>query len=190
MITKNVKFVFAVTLQVLIIFAIIIFKVSILTGGTEVILQIEPVDPRSPLRGDYVTFQYEISNIPGYLVEDDVKNGDTIYVVLSGYGAYWGADYATVEKPTNEIFIKGRIASGADDVDNNLDDGIDPFDPRGGRFGGPDINVVYGIEEYFIPEGKGRGFSFFDKEANALVVVDDDGNPVLKQIFIDGEPWP
>lgn len=186
MITKNVKFVFAVTLQILVIFAIIIFKVSILTGGTEVILQIEPVDPRSPLRGDYVTFQYEISNISGYFVEDEVKNGDTVYVVLGGFGAYWNADYVTTEKPAGKIFIKGRVASVADDTG----DEFDPFEPRDRRLGGPDINITYGIEEYFIPEGEGRGFSFWDKEASALVVVDDDGNPVLKQIFVDGEPWP
>jgi uncharacterized membrane-anchored protein len=50
--------------------------------------------------------------------------------------------------------------------------------------------VVYGIEEYFIPEGKGRDFRFGNKMASARIVVDDNGNAVLKGIIVDGKPWP
>jgi uncharacterized membrane-anchored protein len=52
------------------------------------------------------------------------------------------------------------------------------------------LHIVYGIEEYFIPEGQGRNFSFWNKEAAARVAVDENCNAALKQIYIDGEPWP
>ena len=51
--TKQTKFIIAIGIQLVILFAIIIFKSSVLIGGTEVLLKIEPVDPRDILRGDY-----------------------------------------------------------------------------------------------------------------------------------------
>lgn len=182
--TKQTKFILAIALQVIIIFAIILFKVSILTGGTEVMLKIEPIDPRSPLRGDYVTFQYNISNLDAYLARGQrIRNGDTVYVVLRQSGKYWIAQDIQKTKPAgNKVFIRGRIASGG------TERRVDTFSIQ--RFGASRFHIVYGIEEYFIPEGKGRGFTFWNKEVAARVVVDENGNAVLKQIFVDDKPWP
>ena len=185
MMTKQTKFILAIALQLVIIFTIIIFKVSILTGGTDILLKIQPVDPTSPLRGDYATFQYDISNLDSYLFGgSQVRNGDTIYVVLRQSGKYWVAQNAYISKPTsnNQIFIKGRVASGGIDSQSNI------FPSQ--QFGSSRIHVAYGVEEYFIPEGKGRNFSFWNKEAAAMVAVDENGNAALKQIYVDGKPWP
>ena len=183
--TKQTKFILAIALQVVIVFAIIIFKVSILSGGTEVLLRIEPVDPRDMLRGDYATFQYSnISNLDPYIFGgQQIRNGDTVYVALRQSGKYWTAQNVQKTKPlSGEIALKGRVESGG------IETQTDVFPSR--RFSNSRIHVIYGIEEYFIPEGKGQGFSFFDKEAAAKVVVDEDGNAVLKQIYVDDKPWP
>jgi len=183
--TKQTKFILAIAVQILIIFAIIIFKVVVLTGGTEVILKIEPVDPRDPLRGDYATFRYNISNFDSYLFgNEQVRNGDTVYVILREGKKYWTAQKAQKTKPTadNQIFIKGKVASGG------LESQAEFFPQQ--RFSRSRIHIVYGIEEYYIPEGKGRGFSFWNKEAVAKVSVDENGNAVLKQIYVDNKPWP
>ncbi len=185
--TREIKFILAVGLQVLVILAIIIFKLSVLSGGTEVFLRIEPVDPRDMLRGDYATFQYSsISNIDSYIArEQQIRNGDTVYVVLYQNGQYWTARTMQKTKPDEgEIFLKGKVASGGEEVQSDIMP-YQQFNRSGARF-----HVVYGIEEYFIPEGKGRGFSLWDKEAGARVVVDDNGNAVLKQIYINEKPWP
>ncbi|HMO78735.1 MAG TPA: GDYXXLXY domain-containing protein [Candidatus Paceibacterota bacterium] len=195
MLNKNTKFIIAIVLQVLIILVIIIFKISVLTGGTSILLKIAPVDPRDPLRGDYVTFAYDISTISAYSHDlnlnnpsspsirlepknsDDkfIKNGQTIYVVLRKGSKYWYVQKSQSQKPTNdEIFIKGVV--------QNVSGGINSFDKT--------ISVKYGIEEYFIPEGKGINFNFWDRDASARVVVDKDGNAVLRQIYIDDKPWP
>ncbi|MDP2926731.1 MAG: GDYXXLXY domain-containing protein [bacterium] len=169
--TKQTKFILAIALQMVIVFAIVIFKVSVLSGGTDVLLRIEPVDPRDMLRGDYATFQYSnISNLDSYIFGgQQIGNGDTVYVVLRQSRKYWMAQNVQKTKPLNgEIALKGKVVSVGDSR----------------------IRVVYGIEEYFIPEGKGQGFSFFNKEAAARVVVDENGNAVLKQIYVDDKPWP
>lgn len=184
-ITKQTKFILAIILQILIIFAIIIFKVAVLTGGTEVLLKIEPIDPRDPLRGDYATFQYSISNLDSYLFNNEqVKNSDTVYVILRQSGKYWIAQKTQKTKPTtdDQIFIKGKIVSGGLESQSE-------FFPQQ-HFNRSRIHIIYGIEEYYIPEGEGRGFSFWNKEATAKVSVDKNGNAVLKQIYIDDKPWP
>ncbi len=185
MLTKQTKFILAIALQVVIVFAIIIFKVSILSGGTDILLRIEPVDPRDMLRGDYATFQYSnISNLDSYISGgQQIRNGDTVYVVLRQSGKYWMAQNVQKTKPiSGEIALKGKVASGGIETQSDI--------LSNQRFGGSRIHIVYGIEEYFIPEGKGQGFSFFNKEAAARVVVDESGNAVLKQIFVDDKPWP
>lgn len=172
MLTKQTKFIIAIAVQLVIIFGIIIFKVAVLTGGTEVLLRIEPVDPRDPLRGDHLTFSYKISNLDSYLFKySPIRDGDTIYVPLRQQGKYWVAVFGVQKtKPTDEgkIFIKGKIPSSY----------------------GNKIHVIYGAEDYFIPEGVGQGFTFWRREVSAKVSIDKDGNAVLKQIYVDDKPWP
>ncbi|RME61042.1 hypothetical protein D6779_00875 [Candidatus Parcubacteria bacterium] len=183
--TKQTKFILAVALQVLIIFAIVAFKVAVLAGGTEVILKIEPVDPRDILRGDYVAFRYNISNLDPYLFgNEQVRDGDTVYVILRRSGKYWTAQRAQKTKPTadDQVFIKGKVVSGG------LKSRSDPFSD--GYFRGSSIHVVYGIEEYYIPEGSGSEFNFGGSGAFAKISVDRNGNAALKQIYVNGKPWP
>src|SRR3989339_803523 len=123
---KKTKFILAVSIQILVILIIIIFKYSVLTGGSAVFLEIMPVDPRDPLRGDYVTFQYKISSINRYSFNYEPYNGDIIYIPLRQQGQYW--------------------------------------------------NVIGGISK--------------NKNAKAKVMIDDYGNAVFKQLYIDDEPWP
>ena len=185
MMTKQTKFILAIALQAIIIFAIVIFKMSVLTGGTDVLLKIAPVDPRDMLRGDYATFQYSnVSNLDSYISGGQpIRNGDTVYVVLRQSGKYWMARNVQKTKPlSGDIALKGKVASGG------METQADVFQNQ--RFGGSRIHVVYGIEEYFIPEGKGQGFSFFNKEAAARVVIDENGNAVIKQLYVDDKPWP
>ena len=174
----KMKFGLALGLQVVVILALVLFKLSIVSGGTEVVLKIAPVDPRDPLRGDFVTFRYEeLSEVyyypsrfaaPSGRGETNIKVGETVYVSLIDIGQYWVDGQTSTTKPTSGVFLKGTVT----DV---------------GQYG--EIDVEYGIEQYFIPEGTGRGVRFTD-ETYAQVIVDDDGNAVLNAISIDGEPWP
>lgn len=56
MMTKETKFILAIVFQIIVIFAIIIFNLSVFTSGAEVLLRIVPADPRDLLRGDYISF--------------------------------------------------------------------------------------------------------------------------------------
>lgn len=184
--TKQQKFILAIGLQIVIILGIILFKVAVLTGGTNILLKIQPVDPRDPLRGDYVTFRYSISNIPAYQFSyAKIKNGDTVYVPLQRSGKLWNVNYnVSQQKPTTSVlFLKGKVTGlPVEGLDLSKSDAYsDRTSP---------VHVIYGIEQYFIPEGTGRNVSFTGENYFAKVAVDQDGNAVLKQIYINGNLWP
>lgn len=186
---KETKFILAIVIQMVIILLIILFKVVILTRGTEILLKIGPVDPRDPLRGDYMSFQYEISRLDASLLSDyQVKNDDTVYVVLRKIGKYWTATSVLKTKPIGgagqEVFLKGRVVSGGLSREKDFFPGRDSSILS--------ITVTYGIEEYYIPEGSGANLNLWRQgaEAYAKVVVDEDGRAVLKQIYLNDQPWP
>jgi uncharacterized membrane-anchored protein len=113
----------------------------VLRTGKIVYLRTTPVDPQDAFRGDYVQLDYEISNVPVALMRDSLndktKNGERVYAVLDIDENQVGqVRYVTNRRPDNELFIRGRMNS------------------RWGWTGMAPIS--YGIEAYFVEQGKGR----------------------------------
>jgi len=174
--SKRNKFIIAIAIQTAILFFIILFKLLILSGGEEVFLKIRPVDPRDPFRGDYITFQYDISRIKGSLFDssEKIKYGDKIYIPLLKRKNYHVAtNRISKNKPDTGIFIKGAV--------NDIRQKGDSLD---------EVFVSYGIEEYFIPENSGRNVNFNGQNTFAKVVLDKNGNAVLKNVYVNGKLWP
>lgn len=175
-----------IAVQVSVILLLILSKFLILSGGTSVFLRIEPVDPRDPLRGDYVTFQYTGLSVVGRYKFDFSQNrtfqkGDIVYVPLEKvFGSdYYGLASGSIlkNKPEDGLFIKGIL-----DSDSVLSNGNYLYPTNS--------NIIYGIEEYFIPEGSGQLRDFSLSEIFAKVSIDDNGNAVISQIYIDNKLWP
>ncbi|MER8490573.1 GDYXXLXY domain-containing protein [Mesorhizobium australicum] len=128
---------------------IIASRAAILRNGKEVLLKIEPVDPRDLLRGDYIVLGYDISRIPVKMIAniapDKQSSDDTSIVVRLKKGAdgYWtptAAWFGTAPTPVaaDEADISGHVAAG--------------WDLRGE---GMTIAPDYGIERFYLPEGEG-----------------------------------
>ncbi|RRI02338.1 hypothetical protein EH240_12815 [Mesorhizobium tamadayense] len=128
---------------------IIAGRAVILRNGKEVVLKIEPVDPRDLLRGDYISLGYDISRIPAKLIANippgKLSSDDTSIVVRlkKGADAYWlptAAWFGQVPTPAapDEADIVGHVAEG--------------WDLRS-----PDTTIApdYGIERFYLPEGEG-----------------------------------
>lgn len=183
--SKTTKFWIAVTLQLVILLSLFLFKFAVVTGGTEVTLGIRPVDPRDPLRGDYVTFLYDISSIPSSYFVRIPTNGQIVYVLLKKKGDEWVAQRnIDTRKPNNGdvVFIKARVVKGGNTMEN-------PLDLNMARRGGTSsISLAYGIEEFFIPENSGKRLPA--GKAIAKVSIDKEGNAVIKQIYINNKSWP
>ncbi len=185
--SKSAKFLLALLLQLLLVALVILLRLSILHGGTEVILRIAPVDPRDWLRGDYVTFQYDISTLDRALFTDGrIANGAQLFVLLAPRGSVWVAERVSVERPleSGAVFLAGRVVRGgresAEDLGGrSLDVGRETA-----------VSVQYGIEQYFIPEGSGTLPWGRNVESLAHVTVDRTGRGIVRSITVNGQPWP
>lgn len=128
---------------------IIASRAAILRSGTEVLLKIEPVDPRDLLRGDYVALRYDVENIPTEIITNipagaSATQAGPVFVRLrSDADGYWRAVSATLGAPlstppvSGEADIKGEVSAGW-----NLGEGAS-------------IQPDYGIGRFYLPEGEG-----------------------------------
>ncbi len=156
-------------------------RAALLRDGREILLKVEPVDPRDLLRGDYVYLSYEISRIPTTLIADLPADGTaetagriTVRLKQDGDG-YWRAASAWLAAPPSaagpgEVDIVGRIAPGR-------------------SFGGDAaVSPAYGIERFYLPEGEGRAIER-DMRARPFGIraaVSKDGTAQIKALM-DGE---
>ena len=160
-------------LFVVIALAMIYSKEKVLTDGTVIELETQPVDPRDLLRGDYVILSYKINNVNFDKEFGEVTPGREVFAQLEKRGKYWEIKKAYSEvQPDMGVFIQGIVKEN-----------------RWQR-----NRVDYGIESYFVPEGKGKkienlmGWNTKDK-ITVEVAVDKEGKAVIKQLLLNGQPY-
>ncbi len=151
-----------VAAQIVFLIGFIGVREAALRTGTEVVLQTVPVDPRSLLQGDYAILDYEIARLPDWM--DGFPTGRTVYVALREERDVWASSTYTEERSrvAGEVFIRGRID----------------------RMGHAD----FGIGTYFVPEGTGHIVERA-QDVKVVVRVDRNGNAVIKDLLVDGEPF-
>jgi uncharacterized membrane-anchored protein len=118
----------------------------VLHTGRTIYLRTVPVDPRDFFRGDYVRLRYEISDIDKEYFRDislpetkkEIK-GKQVYVVLKvDTNDLASIVYVTDKKPAKgQLYIRGRCS-----------DDYYSYHVY--------IKVLYGIEAYFVEQGKGK----------------------------------
>jgi len=146
-----------------------------LATGRVILLETVRVDPRDPLRGDYLILNYKISDVPTNLfsppVNKDLPDDTKIYVALAPVTNQF---YEVARASTNqftpaagEVLLKGKYA--------------------GGRWNSPtnSVHVEYGIERFYVAEGTGNPTG----KLTAQVVVPASGRGRVKEVFVDGKPY-
>ena len=167
-------------LQIGFLASMIAGRAAILRNGQEVVLAVRPVDPRDLLRGDYVILTYNISTLATDLFEEqpaEARKGsrEAVFVRLRpGENGVWQAVAARYgEKPhgarqDGDVDIRGVSRRWRDDAAT--------------------LNVVYGVERFYVPEGEGGAI---ERDMNVrpfrmTVAVDANGAAQIKS-FHDGE---
>lgn len=144
-------------------------RIWLLKTGREVVVPVEPVDPRSLFRGDYVRLGFSFTgSIPEPVERSETP--ETIYVTLET-----AADGRVLYKRVSATH-PGRSA------DNE-------FVLRAERrhFGWP--RVRFGFESYFVPEGKGLALEKLvaTSKLSVVLAVDGRGRAAIKGLMIDGK---
>lgn len=189
---KSFRYILSVVLQLVLLLGLVAYKMNISTNGQEIYLKVLPVDPTDPLRGDFVTLRYDISQIHTYSGEKyDV--GQTVYVPLYHSGQYWynnGQIESSLPSDNNYyLYLKGTITDVSSYSNQVVPDGavVDNYSYSSNE---TTYKINYGIEQYFIPEGAGKQTSLNNGDVMAKIVVDKNGTGLLQQVYIDKYPWP
>lgn len=186
-----------VILQLSLIFGLLFWNQTILSGGTPIkIRSPQPVDPPSLFRGNYVELRYTISDIDlskvNFPQDAKFKRNSRVWVVLEKEkdSEWWDAVAVSREKP--------KLSSGQHALQGKVKYVVLGSEPipltQGTGFGG--LEVEYGVEQYFIPQE-------FEKEATKLlslgrpregrlaivgaeVTVHSSGRARVREVFIGG----
>lgn len=149
-----------ILLQLSILSVQVIKSEIILQQGETVTLELQPIDPRSIIQGDYVMLAYKVGNleIPNGMYDERVKmvlrkDEQNIYQYAGYYyhDKKWNKDY---QPQSDDVIMTGRY--------------------NGGN------QVHFGIESYFVPEG--TGLEVEENARFAIVKVAKDGNAILTKL--------
>jgi uncharacterized membrane-anchored protein len=158
---KKYWFFAVVALQVLSLLGMIGFKYSVIATGQTVVLQSVPIDPRDLLRGDFVRIRFAITQLDLSGITSDgaaLQPGDAVYVTLRNNAPAWIPVKAGATLPAlqdDEAVIKGKIIN------------------RNGNL----LGVDYGIDSYYVGEGKGRPL---EREKYWKLKLDRRGHAVIE----------
>ncbi|MDD5335640.1 MAG: GDYXXLXY domain-containing protein [Rhodoferax sp.] len=181
------KIVLLLAVQVAALAAMIADKQWTLNTGTPVLLQTEPVDPRSLFMGDYARLAYPISRLrlDGETAlggDKDFKRHDTVWVALKAEPD--GAKAVAVHHQRNAIApgllaLKGEVQS----VNESTWDRATNQPVRQIT-----LQVRYGIEQYFVAEGAGRQIERprGGEKVSIRVAIDARGKAGILAVLLDG----
>ncbi|WP_245583043.1 GDYXXLXY domain-containing protein [Paenibacillus daejeonensis] len=131
-----------VSLQIAVLAGMAISNAAVGWYGQQITLKTAPVDPRDLFYGDYVVLRYEISSLDAsmWTGAGQPSSKDMVYVKLrrsADEGEIYEAVAVSPERPDtaeNEAVLRGQVRYA----------------------GGQEIQIRYGLERYYVPEGTGR----------------------------------
>lgn len=162
---------------------IVVSRQSLLKNGREIILPVVPVDPRDLFRGDYVVLGYPISPIK----RSDLANTDAFDKATKG-----STVYVTLQ-PTSDgswkVAAVDQAYPSAPGEGNVVLNGVVRYTRGEPGAAEAAIDVSFGIERYFVPEGTGKALEakVRDNQIQAIVAVERDGNAAIKGLIVGGE---
>lgn len=161
-------FAIALAIQMLILALVPAQKIRTRATGRDVVLKVAPVDPYSLLSGYYVTLGYEIGNRSAFPNQAETGEYDqTVYAIVErGNDGVWHPLALTKTLPKNmpeyQIALRGRNDYG---------------------------RILYGIEEFYIPESQRQKIADDLREhpdaARVEAKVDSSGNAALMRLRIE-----
>lgn len=176
------KLLVAVAILTLVLLGMIARKQWTLVTGTPVLLETQPIDPRSLFRGDYVRLNYAISTLLAdqYPALANVKRGDVVFVTMVPGEPYWRPVAVSSEHPATGVALKGRV----EHVGKHWNPETQKVDEL------TEVRVTYGIESYFVPEGEGRVIERpeADEKVSIEVAIDRFGNAGIRAVLLNGVP--
>jgi uncharacterized membrane-anchored protein len=170
------------------ILAAVVQRAGILRSVQEVRLEVVPVDPRALFRGDYVIFNFRIGTVdmPKGATTTVFTRGQQVFVTLRPDESNKSRAVAiSAERPAvsgTDIVISGFVSSPSTCP-------LSETGTRDCRAGNRAVDVRYGLESYFVPQGEGKKIEQTAKaRLEVVAAVAPSGQAAIKRLLIDGEP--
>ena len=173
---KEILFIVLVIAQLGTLGWMVVDRNRLAVEGEKILLECEPVDPRSLLSGDYVILNYRISSFDDKELDQLVRGekkfrkSAPLWVVLKeGKNGFHEATDISRDRPDledGETVIRGAVQSYY----------------RGGR-----LRIRYGLEQFFVPQKEGKVIERQIRDTSVEVAVNEDGDSAVVRIFIAGE---
>jgi uncharacterized membrane-anchored protein len=166
----------AAMLQIGVLGSMLIDRLTHLRSGREIVVPIVPVDPRDLFRGDYVRLAFTISQAKLSEARENVQWNETVNVrLVPDRAAGWTVTEISTQPITakgDEVILAARQMSQHRDKDQMWVS-----------------QLRYGIERYYVPEGKGLGLEKLARESKvaAILAIDAKGKAAIKGLMIDGD---
>ncbi len=130
-------FILAVAIPVLILLSMTIKPEATVLFGQEILLETKAVDPTDLFRGDYVSVNFAISEIPKSKVTIPLEKTRkrTLYVSLKPEGRFYVVDQVSETRPKQGVYLMGKIQNPYTPVDT--------------------VQMDYSLDKYFVKQGSG-----------------------------------
>lgn len=173
---KNQLLLLVLALQAAWVLATVVRQENVLNTGQLIVLETQPVDPRDPLRGDFVRLNYKISDVPraqffSRPLPAELPYGTTVYVAVApaGTNQWYEVTRASTEwftPASNEVVVRGKAAYSWRNVNVS-------------------VHIEYGLEQYYVAEGTGNPVGKLTVQA----AVGKSGRANIKEVFVNGQPY-
>lgn len=200
--TLTLRLVLIVAAMTAFLAAMVIRQADLRANGTEIILPMEPVDPRDMLLGYYVIIRTPAHtlNTGGLEGPDDGwEAGDVAFVTLvEGDDGAWRPSGVWPEDPGSGRILRGRVSfayQAREDAqttqpepgDERAFDGLRDVTPRAAAH--QILNVSYNLERYYADASYARDLDDMrrDNRLRLIVSVNESGDAVIKGLEVDGE---
>ena len=154
-----------IAFQMCVLGSMIVQHGAVLVMGDSILLRVVPVDPRDPLRGDYVILRYTFSNLwpQGSGQWDESHAAAEVFVTLEpeSDGKHWRGTSASWTRPTSGRFIRGTVRNS--------------------------WSLEFGIEAFFVQEGQGKEYESARnaQRLSAEIALTRDGTASLKRLVLE-----
>lgn len=180
--------------------AMVVRHADLRAGGTEIVLPMEPVDPRDVLLGYYVIIETPAHRLDMGALDGPEQGwtaGDTIYVALAeGEDGAWRPSAAAPARPQTGVFLQGRVIAVRTISDMRA---VDPAEEEaeGWRVRREPVpgteretlRVRYNLERYYADAETAGALEDMRREnrLRLIVSIGSDGAAVIKGLEVDGE---
>ncbi|MFW6413548.1 MAG: GDYXXLXY domain-containing protein [Oceanicaulis sp.] len=166
-------------------------------GGTEIYLDMEPVDPRDLLLGHYVVLTTPLHRIDTAEVDgpdEGFARGDLVFVSLRETESGSMVPAGVYREPPGGLFVRGRLEDAYVEQEFSEPEPLEDGSPgwRAEPIPGTARDVLrirYNLERYFAPKDQALALETMRNENRLRLIasIGADGGAVIKGLEIDGE---